>query len=141
MNGFFVAGDILILIVCIVALYVAFRLWSLLGRKGITSWFMLAMIYAILLRTLSLLTDCGVTTGILTATKVLAFPMYVLLALGLWCLYRQVDEKLSGNGHLPLPPDIKKVVVHLDVVEVVTPDSIVKVKGKKVVLPVEKNGK
>ena len=96
MNTVAITIDILILMVCAIGLYVAYRLWCLLGKKGITSWFMLGWCYAAGLRTISLLSDTRVITW--DMSRQLAFPMYVFFVLGLWGLHWQVRVKLVGNG-------------------------------------------
>ena len=96
MNTLAIVLDILILVTCAIGLYVAYRLWSLLGKQGITSWFMLAFVYAFLLRMASLFSDMGLLG--MNTPRYLAFPMYVLFVLGLWGLHWQVRVKLVGNG-------------------------------------------
>jgi hypothetical protein len=98
MNAVATTISCLVLLTCFCGLYVSFRLWCLLGRQGITSWFMLAFLYAIGLRTLSLLGDLGYNDGMMQWTRPLSFPMYVLFVLGAWGLHWQVREKLVGNG-------------------------------------------
>lgn len=97
MNELFVVSDIVILAICIIGFYIAFRLWSLLGKQGITSWFMLAFLYAIVLRSLSLCVDLKLMPGLFELTKALALPLYLLLVLGLWGLHWQVRVKLLGQ--------------------------------------------
>lgn len=98
MNTVAITISILILLTCIIGLYVSFRLWLLLGKQGITTLFMFAFLYAIGLRTLSLLGDLGYNGGMMNWTRQLSFPMYVLLVMGVWGIHWQVREKLKGNG-------------------------------------------
>jgi hypothetical protein len=73
----------------------------MLGRHGLTSWLTLAMVYAIFLRIVSLLSDCGEDWGFISYTRVLAFPMYIFLLLGLWGLLKQVSDKLKEMESKP----------------------------------------
>lgn len=95
MNVLIILIDCLILLTCIAAAYFSYRLWLMLGRHGITSWLTLAMVNAIFLRIVSLLSDCGEDWGFISYTRVLAFPMYLFLLLGLWGLLKQVSDKLK----------------------------------------------
>jgi TRAP-type C4-dicarboxylate transport system permease small subunit len=104
MNILIIVIDCLILLTCIAAAYFSYRLWLLLGKHGITSWLTLAMVYAIFLRIVSLLSDCGEDWGFISYTRVIAFPMYAFLLFGLWGLLKQVSEKLN-NDHKP--PEFK----------------------------------
>ncbi len=90
--------SIVVLCICVVGVYVSYRLWKLLGKQGITTFFMLAFLYAIGLRTLSLLGDLGYNDGLMAWTRPLSLPMYLLFVLGVWGLYWQVRQKLLGNG-------------------------------------------
>jgi hypothetical protein len=132
--------SILVLVVCCFGFYVSYRLWAMLGKKGITSWFMLAFLWAIGLRTLSLLGDLGYHGGFMDWTRPLSAPMYGMLVLGLFGLYRQVRKafKVIPLAH-PLAVDSIKIVVAE--VEVVTPTTAVKVPGTIITLPGTNGGK
>jgi hypothetical protein len=131
--------DFIILAICILAAWVTYCLWCMLGKRGLVTWLVYAMGYAILLRLLSVLSDAGYSWGIVSYTRVLALPMYLFLLLGLWGMYQQVASKLKVIKPLPL---VKKVKVHIDSVEVDTAESTIKVPGKTVLLDTtKKNGK
>ena len=90
-------------IICIglasVGLLFAYRLWSSLGKHGITGWLMLAMVYSVFLRIVSIFKDFNLNWTWLNYSRQIAFPLYLFLTIGLIGLYSQVKNKLDGNGH------------------------------------------
>ena len=91
--------DILSIILAIIGCYFAYQLWNLLGRHGITLWLMAAMIWAILLRMISIFKDFNLTWTWLNYSRQFAFPLYLFLAIGMAELFAQVKGKMEGNGH------------------------------------------
>jgi hypothetical protein len=86
--------DFLILFICMISTYFSYRLWVLLGRRGLTVWFMYGMIYSVILRLTSIASDAGLRSVITEYTRVTAAPMYIFLLLGLVGLYRQVSHTI-----------------------------------------------
>jgi hypothetical protein len=138
MNLLAVVLDIIILVFCGLGVWVAYLLWCLLGKKGITSWFLLAFIYGILLRVCSLISDLGLLG--MDSPRYLALPLYILLALGLYGLFKQVRKAMSVPPMIPAGVPIESIVVKIEEVEVVIPEATIKIPGKTIVLPT-KNGK
>jgi hypothetical protein len=75
------------------------KLWSKLGKHGVTWWLLAAMIWAIFLRFMSIGLDLGLKWSWLNYARQSAFPLYIFLAVGFYGLYEQVSDKLEGNGH------------------------------------------
>ena len=93
------ALDIVCIGLAIVGFYFSYRLWSSLGRHGITGWLMLAMTYSVFLRFVSIFKDFNLNWKWLDYSRTIALPLYLFLAIGLCGLYSQVRNKLTGNGH------------------------------------------
>jgi hypothetical protein len=91
--------DIASILFAIIGFIFAFKLWSSLGRHGITWWLLAAMIWAIILRLMSIGLDIGLKWNWLNYARQSAFPLYLFLTLGFWGLFNQVKNKLEGNGH------------------------------------------
>jgi hypothetical protein len=136
---FSVIISICVLIACALGFIVSFRLWSLLGKSGITSWFMLAFTYAIGLRTLSLLGDLGYGGGMMDYTRPLSFPMYVMFVLGVAGLLRQV-RKAMRTGHITPTVPVQAVILKVEA-EVIVPEATIKIPARVMILHAESNGK
>lgn len=106
---FFLFIDILILFIIMASLFYAFKLWVLLGRHGLVTWLVLAMVYAIPLRSLSLCADIGMSGALFNYTRILALPLYIFLLLGFWGLFQQVDRKLKNE---PNPVNWLRKLLH-----------------------------
>jgi ABC-type uncharacterized transport system permease subunit len=94
----FACIDILILLICLFGVCVAYRLWVTLGSKGMTTWFLGAMVYSVGLRVLSLMADIDVQWGLLDYTRVFALPLYLFLVIGMVGILNEVTKKMKGNG-------------------------------------------
>ena len=91
--------DIICIGLALLGFYFAYRLWSLLGRHGVTLWLMSAMVWAIFLRFISIFKDFNLTWTWLNYIRQLAFPLYLFLTIGFAGLFIQVKNKMEGNGH------------------------------------------
>ncbi len=90
--------DAVILAICVLMVYVTYSLWCLLGKKGLTTWLVIAAGYSVLLRIVSLLADTSIywdVPAFVNYSRVLALPMYICLLLGLFGLLREVKDKLD----------------------------------------------
>ena len=99
MNNWQVIFDVICIVFAVVGFYYAYKLWSALGKHGITIWLMCAMIWSIFLRVINLLKDFNVNWSWFSYKSQLATPLYLFLTIGLCGLYYQVTNKLEGNGH------------------------------------------
>lgn len=91
--------DILTILVCIYGFYITFKLWCLMGKTGMITWLLWAMLYAVGLRCLSLFADMeSVNFKLLEYTRSYAIPLYIFLVMGVWGIYKQVNKKFHGNG-------------------------------------------
>ena len=91
--------DIISIAFAILGFIFVFKLWAKLGKHGVTWWLLAAMIWAIVLRLMSIGLDAGLKWHLLNYARQSAFPLYIFLAIGFYGLYEQVSDKLEGNGH------------------------------------------
>jgi hypothetical protein len=131
----FIIADIVIIIVCVIGFFLAYRVWCIMGKRGITSWFMLAMLYAVILRTFSLLSDMDVIHDFADYSKAMALPLYILLLMGLWGIYRQIKHAITRVVEVP---PVEKVIIDINAVELTVADKKVVIPGRTIELPVDK---